>query len=139
LAMKTAHQLRTSLHSMNNLWQCQLFVDAVSTDSWQCQMEIYKEKSMKTAQSAIGSMCKSFQSCGPGHNKKSEQVGNSASPQPQGYAFILIPTCHQCHHNLDSNHHATKIGVVTKSCSIIFWKQLNVQTAQCAKCFQTMS
>ena len=26
----------TSSHSTNNLWQCQLFVDNVSIDSWQC-------------------------------------------------------------------------------------------------------
>jgi hypothetical protein len=41
---------------MNNLEQCQLFVDAVFIDSWQCQMEIDKVKAMMTAQSAIGSM-----------------------------------------------------------------------------------
>ncbi len=74
---------------MNNLWQCQLFVDAVSIDLWQCQMEIDRVKSMKTAQSAIGSMYKSFQSCGPCHDKKSEQVGNSASTQPQGYTLSI--------------------------------------------------
>ena len=48
VASKTAHQLPTSSHSMNNLWQCQSFVDNVSIDSWQCQMEINKVKSMKT-------------------------------------------------------------------------------------------
>jgi hypothetical protein len=54
VASKTAHQLPTSSHSTNNLWQCQSFVDNVSIDSWQCQMEIDKVKSMKTAQRAIG-------------------------------------------------------------------------------------
>jgi hypothetical protein len=39
-ASKTAHQLPTSSHSMSNLWKCQLFIDNVSIDSWQCQMEI---------------------------------------------------------------------------------------------------
>jgi hypothetical protein len=68
---------------------------------------------MKTAQSAIGSMCKSFQSRGPCHDKKSEQVGNSASNQSQGYAFILIATCHQCHHIWTQTLIKTKIGVVT--------------------------
>jgi hypothetical protein len=48
-------------------------------------MEIVKVKSMKTAQRAIGSMCKSFQSCGPCHDKNSEQVGNSASTQLVGF------------------------------------------------------
>ncbi len=72
LVTNTAHQLTASSHSMNNLWQCKMFVDAVSIDLWQCQMEINKVKSMKTAQSAIGSMCKSFQSRGPCHDKKSE-------------------------------------------------------------------
>jgi hypothetical protein len=74
-------------------------------------MEIDKVKSMKTAQSANWLNVQKF--CGPCHDKKSEQVGNSASTQPQGYAFILIAMCHQCHHNLDSNHHVTKIGVMT--------------------------
>ena len=64
VASKTAHQLPTSSHSTNNLWQCQSFVDNVSIDSWQCRMEIDKVKSMKTAQRAIGSKCKSFQSRG---------------------------------------------------------------------------
>jgi hypothetical protein len=48
LASKTAHQLPTLSHSMNNLWQCQSFVDNVRSqliDSWQCQMEINKMKS----------------------------------------------------------------------------------------------
>jgi hypothetical protein len=38
LAPKTAHQLPTSSHSMNYLWQCQSFVDDVRSqliDSWQ--------------------------------------------------------------------------------------------------------
>jgi hypothetical protein len=48
VASKTAHQLLTSYYAMNNLWQCQLFVDNVLIDSWQCQMEIDKVKSMKT-------------------------------------------------------------------------------------------
>ena len=48
VASKTAHQLPTSSHSMNNLWQCQSFVDNVSIDSWQCQMEIDTVKSKKT-------------------------------------------------------------------------------------------
>jgi len=48
-------------------------------------MEIVKVKSMKTAQRAIGSMCTSFQSCGPCHDKNSEQVGNSASTQLVGF------------------------------------------------------
>ncbi len=34
VASKTAHQLPTSSHSMNNLWQCQSFVGNVSIDSW---------------------------------------------------------------------------------------------------------
>jgi hypothetical protein len=117
----------TSLYLTNYLRQSQSFVDDISIDLWQCQMEINKVKSMKTAQSAIGSMCKSFQSRGPCHVKTSEQVENSASTQPQGYNFILIATCHQCHHNLDSNCHATKIGVVTN-------KLINhlLEAAQCA-------
>ncbi len=69
----------------------------VLIDLWQCQMEI------ESTNNFVG-FC---------HNKKSEQVGNSASSQPQGYTFILIATCHQCHHNLGSNCHAPKIGVVT--------------------------
>jgi len=48
VASKTAHQLQTSSHSMNKLLQCQSFVDNVPIDSWQCQMEIDKVKSMKT-------------------------------------------------------------------------------------------
>ena len=43
-----------------------------------------KVKSMKTAQRAIGSMCKSFQSRGPCKDKNSEQVGNGASTQSRG-------------------------------------------------------
>jgi hypothetical protein len=39
---------KVASHSMNNLWQCQSFVDNVSIDSWQCQLEIDKVKSMKT-------------------------------------------------------------------------------------------
>ena len=50
---------------------------------------------------------------GPATIKKSEQVGNSASTQPQGYAFILIAMRHQCYDNVKSDHHATKIGVAT--------------------------
>jgi hypothetical protein len=42
---------------------------------------------MKTAQCAIGSKCKSFQSRGHCYNKKSERVGNSASTQ-------LVGSCH---------------------------------------------
>jgi hypothetical protein len=84
VASKTAHQLPASSHSMNKLWQCQSFVDNVSINSWQCQMEIDNVKSMKTAQCAIGSMCKSFQSCGHCYNKKSERVGNRASTQLVG-------------------------------------------------------
>ena len=45
---KTAHQLPTSSHSMNYLWQCQSFVEDVRSqliDSWQRQMEINKVKS----------------------------------------------------------------------------------------------
>ncbi len=48
LASKTAHQLPTSSHSMNNLWQCQSFVENLRSqliDSWQCQMDINKMKS----------------------------------------------------------------------------------------------
>jgi hypothetical protein len=48
LASKTAHQLPTSSHSMNNLWQCQSCVDNVRSQLiylWQCQMEINKVKS----------------------------------------------------------------------------------------------
>jgi hypothetical protein len=85
VASKTAHQLPTSSFSMNNLWQCQLFVDNVLIDSWQCQMEINKVKSMKIAQRTIGSMCKSFQSRGPCHDKNSKQVGNGASTQLMGF------------------------------------------------------
>ena len=43
--------------------------------------------SSKTAQRAIGSKCKSLQSCGHCHDKKSEQVGNRASTQ-------LMGSCH---------------------------------------------
>jgi hypothetical protein len=50
-------------------------------------MEIFKVKSMKTAQCAIGSMCKKNQSCGPCHDKISGQVGNDASTQ-------LVCFCH---------------------------------------------
>jgi hypothetical protein len=50
-------------------------------------MEIDKVKSMKTAQRAIGSKCKSFQSRGHCYDKKSERVGNSASTQ-------LVGSCH---------------------------------------------
>jgi len=85
VASKTAHQLPTSSHSTNNLWQYQSFVDNVSIDSWQCRMEIDKVKSMKTAQCAIGSKCKSFQSRGHCYDKKSERVGNSASTQLVGF------------------------------------------------------
>jgi hypothetical protein len=117
----------TSLYLTNNLRQSQSFVNNVLIDLWQCRMEINEVKSMKTVQNAIGSMCKSFQSRGPYHDKRSERVGNSASTQPQGYTFILIATCHQCHHNLDSNRHAMKIGVVTN-------KLINhlLEAAQCA-------
>jgi hypothetical protein len=87
VASKTAHQLPTSSHSTNNLWQCQSFVDNVLIDSWQCLMKIDKVKSMKTAQRAIGSKCKSYQSCGHCYDKNSEQVGNSASTQ-------LVGSCH---------------------------------------------
>jgi hypothetical protein len=107
LATKTAHQLTTCSHSMNNLWQCQSFVDAVLIDSWQYQMEINKVKSMKTAQSAIGSMCKSFQSCGPCHNKKIraswKQCFHSTSRQhfhfdcnmPSMSLQFVKPSCHK--------------------------------------------
>ncbi len=54
-----------------------------------------------------------FQFCGPCHDKKSEQVGNSASNQPQGYTFILIAIHHQCYNNVKSDCHTTKIGVAT--------------------------
>jgi hypothetical protein len=50
-------------------------------------MEIDKAKSMKTAQRAIGSKCKSFQSRGHCYDKKSERVGNCASTQ-------LVGSCH---------------------------------------------
>jgi hypothetical protein len=50
-------------------------------------MEIDKVKSLKTAQHAIGSKCKSFQSRGHCYDKKSERVGNSASTQ-------FVGSCH---------------------------------------------
>jgi hypothetical protein len=48
LASETAHQLPTSSRSINNLWQCQSFVDNVRSqliDSWQRPMETNKVKS----------------------------------------------------------------------------------------------
>jgi hypothetical protein len=48
-------------------------------------MEIDKVISMKTAQCAISSKCKSFQSRGHCHDKKSERVGNSVSTQLVGF------------------------------------------------------
>jgi hypothetical protein len=50
----------TSLYLTNDLQQSRSFVDNLLIDSWLCRMEIKKVKSMKTAQSAIGSMCKRF-------------------------------------------------------------------------------
>ena len=49
--------------------------------------ECSKGSSMKTAQRAICSKCKSFQSRGHCYDKKSERVGNSASTQ-------LVGSCH---------------------------------------------
>jgi hypothetical protein len=45
----------TSLYLTNNSWQSQLFVDDVSIDSWQCQMEIDKVKSKETKSEPISS------------------------------------------------------------------------------------
>ncbi len=57
------------------------------------------------------------------HNKKSEQVGNSASSQPWCYVYQTIMP--------------QKLGLWQMNWWIIFWKQLNVQTVQRAKCFWT--
>jgi hypothetical protein len=109
VASKTAHQLPTSSHSMNNLWQCQSFVDNVLIDWWQCQMEINKVKSMKTAQRAIGSMCKSVQSRGPCHNKKSERVGNGASTQLVGFCHDNKSEQVMCSEQEQDAKHPSKI------------------------------
>ncbi len=47
-----------SLYLKNNSRLSRSFIDDVLIDLWQCQMEINKVKSMKTAQSVVGSMCK---------------------------------------------------------------------------------
>jgi hypothetical protein len=102
VASKTAHQLSTSSHSTKNLWQCQSFVDNMSINSWQCQIEMDKVKSMKTAQRAIGSKCKSCQSHGHCYDKKSKRVGNSASTQ-------FVGSCHDIKSEQVGNSASTQL------------------------------
>jgi len=103
------HDPSNTKSSMNNLRQCQTFVNNLLIDSWQCRMEIddVKSQSMKL-QCRINIMdlkservgnCASTQLVDSCHDEKSERAGCIASTQKDS-TFQLIVGFKQYHQSL---------------------------------------